>query len=791
MKRLNEILSEAETEEELKNFFAKFCHIKLSTKNFIDLYTPQILFEFKLDAPLQNINIRAKVIAQTLYYVRRLKFGRDYREVSQNICAVTKNSAVFFPTESFAAFYDDATAYDWDLAPSSPCKKLVAALTESEIIRAARVYDFSKIDNDIAFATLINNTRKRQERSAAKKQITEINFYQIFEYWQSIFGADVVNGKKASEYFVTDIEQGKSSLVDNNSVIFRMSSGEIREKFIDHDKYRDFWSRYEKIYTAREIIAIRQKMDRMTEINLRRFTGEFFTPVAFAEKAADYLVRTVGEWWRDDNFRLWDMAAGTGNLEFALPEDAIKHCYISTLLQDDADYCKKIFPAATVFQYDYLNDDENKLPENLRADLNNPNIKWIIFINPPYATASNKDLTTKNYKPNVSMTLVRKLMNADGLGEVSRELFSQFIYRISRDFADRQAWLGMFSTPKYINSNNDQKMRDKFFKYKFERGFVFSSKVFNGCNGNFSVGFLVWDMGNVFPLDAQEISLDVFNNDVEKIAEKIFRTVNKNETLNKWINRPSCTKKFPPMSGALNVASKNKDRRDRIAENFLASLIVKGNEFSNQTYVSILSAPYVSAGGMSITPENFEQAMIVHMVRRLPKATWLNDRDQFMQPTKNLSREFISDSVIWSLFAPSNQTVSLRDVAYEGEVYRIKNNFFPFLLAELQNWRCTSSEIRWQIAMAHEDRFAALWLKNRELSVEASAVLTAGRELYKRFYAELDTLDVRRWKIADWDAGWYQVRMALGATVDLSALSAKLLPQIYELGFLRDEVKYF
>ncbi|MBR2732723.1 MAG: hypothetical protein IKD80_00500, partial [Selenomonadaceae bacterium] len=63
--------------------------------------------------------------------------------------------------------------------------------------------------------------------------------------------------------------------------------------------------------------------------------------------------------------------------------------------------------------------------------------------------------------------------------------------------------------------------------------------------------------------------------------------------------------------------------------------------------------------------------------------------------------------------------------------------------------------------------------------------------LYKKFSAQLETLDVARWKISDRDAGWYQIRMALGATVDLSALSEKLLPQIYELGFLRDEVRYF
>ena len=37
-----------------------------------------------------------------------------------------------------------------------------------------------------------------------------------------------------------------------------------------------------------------------------------------------------------------------------------------------------------------------------------------------------------------------------------------------------------------------------------------------------------------------------------------------------------------------------------------------------------------------------------------------------MQPTRDLPREFVTDAVIWSLFAPSNQTVSLREVEYEG-----------------------------------------------------------------------------------------------------------------------------
>ncbi|MBR3498403.1 MAG: hypothetical protein IKO05_05355 [Selenomonadaceae bacterium] len=791
---LYETISSAANEEELKHLFVNFFGLPFSTKNRVDLYTEQILFEFKFNENFHHLPTRAKVIAQALYYVRRLKLGDDDRAPSENICVVSKNFAAFFPTETFADFCAEEN-YDWDLKPSAPCKKLVADLTNFNAVIHAHVYELADFHEQLAFETLINNTVKKQRyRSTVKRQITVQNFFQVFRHWKKFFGDAVANGHKPSEYFLLDIEQGKTSLVDDNSVIFRMSDGEIREKLLNPDEYKYFWNHYAKISDAREIISIRQKMDRITEISLRRFTGEFYTPISFAAKAFDYLTRAVGRWWTQENFRLWDMAAGTGNLEFAVPPEALKFCYISTLIKDEADYCQNTFPAATAFQFDYLNDPADKLPQKLRDDLADPNIRWIIFINPPYATANNKKITNPDVnKSGVADTAIRKLMTEENLGEVSRELFSQFIYRISKDFSQRQVWLGIFSKLKYLNSTNDQRLRDKFFKFKFERGFVLNSKSFEGCKAQFPVGFLVWNLGEQLALESQKISLDVYDSVAEKVGKKIIRPARREEFLSKWIERPPCRKKFPPLSGALNVAARNKDRRDRIAENFLASLTVKGNEFSNQTYTAFLSAPYVSAGALSVTAENFEQAMVVHMVRRLPKATWLNDRDQFMQPTKILPREFVTDAVVWSLFAPSNQTASLRDVEYEGEVYQIKNNFFPFALSELQAWECSEPQIRWQIARATEERFAAAWLKkNRaDLSAEAAAVLNAARKIYKRFYAELLTLDRRKWKIEDWDAGWYQVRMALGAKIDLSALSEKLLPQIYELGFLRDELIEF
>ena len=127
MQSLYEILQPAQTEEEVKNIFAKFFHLKLDTKNFIDLYTPQILFEFKFDENLKNIQVLSKCFAQTLYYVRRLKFGRDIRKPSENICVVSKNFAAIATTKNFYKFYSNNN-FDWDLAPSSPCKKLVVSI---------------------------------------------------------------------------------------------------------------------------------------------------------------------------------------------------------------------------------------------------------------------------------------------------------------------------------------------------------------------------------------------------------------------------------------------------------------------------------------------------------------------------------------------------------------------------------------------------------------------------------------------------------------------------------------
>ena len=592
----------------------------------------------------------------------------------------------------------------------------------------------------------------------------------------------------------------------------------MRIKRILADDYFRFWSLYEKVTDPETTRGILAKIDRLTEEVERRKHGEFFTPLPFARKALEYIEHELGHrWWERGDVRVWDMAAGTGNLEYHLPAQAWPTVYLSTLYGEDVEHCQRLFPGSTVFQYDYLNDDIGnlftgddgrpqpgfdfnngrtwKLPAQLRADLSNPNLRWVILINPPFATAQQGGAGGAN-KADVSKTLVRSQMHNEDLGEVSRELFSQFLYRIRREFAGRQAYLGLFSKIKYMNATNDQKLRDSVFRFGFRRGFIFSSVNFSGTSrtGQFPVGFLLWHLSTDQALEDQDVTVDVFDTKVQKTGIKRITSEHRDGFLSKWVERPAGIAKFPPFSSAITVKTNGPDLRDRICHGFLGSLMCAGNDLQHQNMTALLSGPYASAGGHSITENNFEKALVVHAVRRLPKAEWHNDRDPFLQPTDDLSDEFVRDCVIWSLFSNSNATVAMRDVTYQEKSWQIPNHFFPILLAELRDWSMTDRDISNQLPTA-EDRFVAKWIDTHTFSPEAENLYKAGIAVYKLFFEHMNTLRISKFKIESWDAGWWQIRSAIedrqigsdelrACKEAADALKSKLLPQIFEYGFL-------
>lgn len=771
-------LLKSKTEEEVKHAYAEHFRLNYDTEFRHDLYSPQVFYEFKFLRNLSRRNARAAVLAQVMYYIRRLRFGHADKVVPPVICVADVQEAFFTDTIKWRKFYGNDAKYDWELAPSTPDPNLVADLTafsETETIKVFEVLEEAEYE---LFSQRLQHYHATQLAFdfRVKKLITEENFEEVFEYWHKCFGEAVRNGTKSSRYFLCDIRKG-GSLYDakENKVVFLIGPEERRAKKILPKEYEWFWSNYEKVTDVSAIRNILAKVDRLTDEPIRRFTGEFFTPVPFARKANAYLEKVVGaKWWTKD-YRLWDMAAGTGNLEWFLPADAYKSIYLSTLHPEDTQHCKRLFPGATVFQYDYLNDDidrvfpqtnlfpqELKMPANLVADLANPDIKWIVFINPPFATSQKAGYSGES-KEGVSTTKIRPLMHEMGLGEVSRELFAQFLFRIRQEFAGKQAHLGLFSTLKYVNANNDQKFRDKVFQFTFEDGFVFSSANFSGPNpaNPFPIGFLVWDLTAPKKLEAQKIEVTVLDDDTSKIGRKQIVAAHRSRFLGKWIDRPNATETFPPLGGAITVKGGNADTRDRVAKGFLASLMCKGNDVQNYNNVALLSGPYVSAGALSIVPENFDKAMIVHAVRKNVRKNWLNDRDQFLQPNRKPSACFVRWCTIWNLFADSNQTASLRNVSYKGKTFQVINHFFPFKAATVKRWPISDSEIVHSLARDPADRFMAGWLSGQKLDCHCKQILDAGRAVYKTFFASFKDLPTAKYKVEHWDAGWWQVKKCL------------------------------
>ena len=284
-------------------------------------------------------------------------------------------------------------------------------------------------------------------------------------------------------------------------------------------------------------------------------------------------------------------------------------------------------------------------------------------------------------------------------------------------------------------------------------------------------------MNKTKKLETQKMEVTVLDDDTSKIGRKLIESNHRDRFLSKWIDRVPATEIFPPLGSAISVKGDNTDVRDRIAKGFLASLMCNGNDVQHHNNVALLSGPYVSAGALSVVPENFDKAMIVHAVRKNVKKTWINDRDQFLMPESKPSIAFIRRCVVWSLFTDSNQTASLRNVPYKGETYQIINHFFPFKAAVAKKWKVSDSDITRSFTLEAEDRFMATWLAEQKLDSSCEEILEVARETYQSFFKHFKDLPTSQYKVTHWDAGWWQIKRCLNE----AGKEGKLLARIEEL----------
>ncbi|MGB7651115.1 MAG: hypothetical protein WBL62_07990, partial [Gallionella sp.] len=484
----------------------------------------------------------------------------------------------------------------------------------------------------------------------------------------------------------------------------------------------------------------------------------------------------------------------------------------------------------------------NKMPLGLRKAIAEGK-KILVLINPPYAEAAN----TLGNESKTDVATTRTAASMGDYGYASRELFTQFVARIAQEMPT--ATLAMFSTMKYVNAPNFEKFR-QLWNAKYLGGFVVHSKAFDGLKGDFPIGFLVWqtnqNVGRMSaalsdsvpsegatkplfrPTPITEISVEVLNKNSEAVGEKSFFNLPNSQMLTNWIGRQKPNEiEVLPLINAVTPTTKTKGvRRTQWSEGAIGHMLSDSNDLQNSGQATALFSSVHSIGhkgGFFVTAENLWQASVIFAVRRLVKPTWLNDRDQFLQPSQPLSDEFKADCLIWMLFNGSNLTAGANDLVWNDKSWSLVNHFIPFTEAEvgaperfesdfMVNYLADLPPLVGRAEAAHAVTQAESdsaprgqknlpTLRNSALSAEAQAVLDAGRTLWQAYFAHTDVRTVRdELKLNRPDVGWYQIRNALKkrnesgdtAPVDFTpfesaykTLSEKLQPQVFELGFLR------
>ena len=786
-------LQAAKSEEDVKDAYIKALGLKGYTKGLIDIQTREIWFEAK-DT---DRNSSYAMFTQLLHYVQvALNKGEP---VPPFLAVIDTEKAAIMKSADVLPFLAKKTV-TWGKSASQYTPE---ALDEISAHIGTYFVSFRIKTHEDEFISTVKAAIKSGD--IIRTQITPDNLKQVFDKWVAMIGREIV-GVSEEDYallFFADImNDGTVSthanlpaelMHKNGAPVF--SLGGKNFDLGNKEGYRQFWAIYHRPPKSEYRDYLLERRDSLIPYDERSFKGAYYTPLHVVDKAYDKLTATLGANWQKD-YIVWDMCCGVGNLE--VKHSNPRNLYMSTLDQADIDVMKatKTCVSAQRFQYDYLNDDitedgqidyslSNKVPAELRKAIAGGK-KILVLINPPYAEAANSQ--GNEGKTDVAKTRMGALMNKANYGYAARELFVQFLARVAQELPT--ATLAMFSTLKYVNAPNFEQFRAQWHA-QYLGGFVVHSKSFDGLKGDFPIGFLVWktDQLATRKLPMSEVVTEVLNKNAVPMGEKTFYNLPKSSYLNVWMPRLKTDATHIPLKNAVHPqighAKVTSWRSDAIGY-----LLSNSNDLQHAGTLTALFSSVCSQGnGFHITPENFEKAAVVFCVRLLVKHSWTNHNDQFLQPSEALPEEFKFDCLVWMLFHGKNLTASANDLEWNGKKWSIVNHFIPY----------TEGEVN--APDRFESDFMVQYLADKTLSTEATAVLDAGRTLWQAYFAHTDVRTVRdQYQLNRADVGWYQVRNALaernksGDTAPVNfapfeaayqALTAKLRPQVFSLGFLR------
>ncbi|TGL75388.1 hypothetical protein [Leptospira levettii] len=795
---LYERLQKASSEEDVKDAYIKALGLKNYRKNLVDIQTEEIWFEAKNTGKTSTY----AMFTQLMHYVQQALNTGEY--IPPFLAVIDTEKAAIMKSSDVIPFLAKKTI-KWGKRASDYPQEALDAISA---YIGTHIVSFKIQSHEEEFISTVKAAIASGD--IIRTQITPDNLKQVFDKWVEMVGKEikgVAEENYALLFFADIMHDGTSSthtnlpaelLHKNKAPVFSLD-GKLYE-LSNKEGYRRFWAIYHKPPKSEYRNYLLERRDSLIPLDERSFKGAFYTPLNVVDKAYDKLAESLGKNWQKE-YIVWDMCCGVGNLE--VKHSNPRNIYMSTLDQADVDVMKatKTCSAAQRFQYDYLNDDitedgkidytlTNKIPESLRKAIADGK-KILVLINPPYGeTGSGIGKGDKN-KKEVEQTKVNVMMKDLELGYASKELFAQFLVRISTEIPN--AVVALFGTLKYVNAPNFEKFRS-FWNARYLGGFVVHSKAFDGLKGDFPIGFLVWKTNNIPKAkrtDINNLLVDVLDKNAKPIGEKCFYRLPNILFLSGWIDKPKTNDQVAlPLSNAVKVS--NNPRQKKSCDGMIGFLYASNNDLQHAGQETLITSSIYTGGnggGVYIRPANLWQVAVIFSVRLLVSHTWLNHDDQFLIPTEHLTEEFKNDCLLWTLFHGKNLSASANDLEWNGKKWSIVNHFIPF----------TETEVN--APDRFESDFMVQYMMDKTFSEEANQVLLAGKELWKQYFTETDTRFVRdELKLNRPDVGWYQIRKALQARnasgdfpiVSFSAfekayatLSEKLRPQVYSLGFLR------
>ena len=713
----------------------------------------------------------------------------------------------FIPyTDIHDIFYQND--FNWNVTASNHNTKEFKQVLEkvtATIQKNSLLFNFGADDKEIK--TFIKSNFIVGKTSTTKIRIDKNNFTVIYNKWLlKVKPTIAVNweitkkeGIIDGDFYLADLLSNKNeTLKAKLSVLLKKDFYEAdrhlnkvgmftssRVEFKDKQKaHTEFWNKYERPPKQEYWDYIVERRDLLVPQDVRERKGSYFTPQQWVELSQKYIADALGEDWQDEYY-VWDCAAGTGNLLTGLTNKY--NIWASTLDQQDVEVMHERIDAMNesstnkdganllddhVFKFDFLNDDFAKLPKSLQDIINDPKKrkKLLIYINPPYAETMSHGVKSKE---GLNVTMVNKKYISKMGKAANRELYAQFLTRLYSEIPD--CIIAEFSKLKALQSPNFIDFR-KYFLAELKKCFIVPASTFDNVKGNFPIGFKIWNTSNKIAF--KEINADIYTEQEIEGIKKIF-CYDGLKSINDWL-----------------ISTRNRQNEKNIG--FIACL---GNDFQQNGVVFIMNGKnqMASPRGSSITDKNLIEVCIYFAVRKCIEQTWLNDRDQFLFPNDGWKKEieFQNDCIVYTLFHNNIQSAYGTNywIPFTEKEVKARDKFESNFMSDFIAGKIIQEQSADLFSTEKKTKTKAL-----EFSIEAQNVFEAGKKLWQ-YYHKQPNCNV--------NASWYDIRayfqgrnesgkmnnksddetyMKLITDVrdSLKTLATKIEPKVYEYGFLKD-----